>query len=181
MVVDIFGMTGNDWLNLVHVHICKQGGKQLVVQTDKASMLDEVIEYLKTLQAQVHMMSRMSMPQMMMPMTMQQQLQMTMMAQMGMAGMGMGMGGMMDPMNSIGRPNIPGMPHQVLNPAAFMSMASWDGTNDRVPAGSSVVMPDPMASFLSACQTQPMTMDAYSRMAALFQQLHQNQVPNSKS
>ncbi|PIA35636.1 hypothetical protein AQUCO_03500175v1 [Aquilegia coerulea] len=150
-------------------------------KTDKASMLDEVIEYLKTLQAQVHMMSRMSMPQMMMPMTMQQQLQMTMMAQMGMAGMGMGMGmgGMMDHMNSIGRPNIPGMPHQVLNPAAFMSMAPWDGTNDRVP-GSSALMPDPMASFLAACQTQPMTMDAYSRMGALYQQIHQ-QVPNSKS
>ncbi|KAJ4727195.1 Transcription factor like [Melia azedarach] len=59
-------------------------------KTDKASMLDEVIEYLKQLQAQVQMMSRMNMPpHMMLPMTMQQQLQMSIMAPMGM-GMGMG-------------------------------------------------------------------------------------------
>ena len=51
-------------------------------------MLDEVIEYLKQLQAQVQMMSRINMPPMMLPMAMQQQLQMSMMAQMGM-GMGM--------------------------------------------------------------------------------------------
>ncbi|KAJ7962096.1 Transcription factor like [Quillaja saponaria] len=38
-------------------------------KTDKASMLDEVIEYLKQLQAQVQMMGRMNMSSMMMPMT----------------------------------------------------------------------------------------------------------------
>ena len=57
-------------------------------------MLDEVIEYLKQLQAQVQMVSRMNMQPMMLPMALQQQLQMSMMApiSMGMAGMGMGMG-----------------------------------------------------------------------------------------
>lgn len=50
-------------------------------KTDKASMLDEVIEYLKQLQAQVNMMSRMNMSPMMLPLAMQQQqLQMSMMA-----------------------------------------------------------------------------------------------------
>lgn len=71
-------------------------------QTDKASMLDEVIEYLKQLQAQVHMMSTRTImaPQMMMnPLAMQhQQLQMSLLARMGMsAGVGVGMGlGMLD-------------------------------------------------------------------------------------
>lgn len=61
-------------------------------------MLDEVIEYLKQLQAQVQMMNLLrNMPQMMMmPLGMQQQqqlllLQMSMLARMGM-GVGMGMG-----------------------------------------------------------------------------------------
>ncbi|EEF47808.1 DNA binding protein, putative [Ricinus communis] len=63
-------------------------------KTDKASMLDEVIEYLKQLQAQVQAMSVRNMPQMMMPLGMQQQLQMSLLARMGMGvslGMGMGM------------------------------------------------------------------------------------------
>lgn len=44
-------------------------------------MLDEVIDYMKQLQAQVQMMSRMSVPSMnmMMPLSMQQHLQMSMM------------------------------------------------------------------------------------------------------
>ncbi|KAI3504309.1 hypothetical protein L1887_32882 [Cichorium endivia] len=150
-------------------------------KTDKASMLDEVIEYLKQLQAQINMMSRMSMsPMMMAPLAMQQQqqqLQMAMMNPMGMGiglAMGMGMPGVMD-LNSIGgnRSNIPGMP-PMFHPSAFMqpTMASWDmqNTGDRVPNQN-----DPMAAFL-ACQSQPMTMDGYSRMATLFQQM-QNQ-PN---
>ncbi|GFQ02396.1 transcription factor une10 [Phtheirospermum japonicum] len=126
-------------------------------RTDKASMLDEVIEYLKQLQAQVHMMSRMNMPSMMMPLAMQQQLQMSMMAP---AAMGMGMG-VMD-MTNMGR--APGMP-----PAgAFVPMPSWDiQGGDR----SQAVMPDLLSAFL-ACQSQPnpMTIDAYSRLAALYQQ-----------
>lgn len=57
------------------------------LQTDKASMLDEVINYLKQLQAQIQMMNiTTSMPQMMVPLAMQQQqhLQMSMLARMGM-------------------------------------------------------------------------------------------------
>ncbi|KAI3804236.1 hypothetical protein L1987_25627 [Smallanthus sonchifolius] len=152
-------------------------------KTDKASMLDEVIEYLKQLQAQIHMISRMSMSPMMMPLAMQQQqqqqLQMAMMNPMGMGmgigmgmGMGMGMPGVVD-LNAIGssRPNISGMP-PVYHPTPFMQpmMASWDmhPTKDRVANQN-----DPMAAFL-ACQSQPMTMEGYSRMAALFQQM-QNQ------
>ncbi|XP_065616051.1 transcription factor UNE10-like [Quercus suber] len=152
-------------------------------KTDKASMLDEVIEYLKQLQAQVQMMSRMSMPPMMLPMAMQQQLQMSMMAPMGM-GMGMGMGlGMGMDMNNINRSNITGI-SPVLHPTAFMPMTSWDaGSGDRIQATSPAVMADPFSTFL-ACQSQPMTMDAYSRMAAAMyqqQQLHQPPPSSSKS
>ncbi|KAJ4827654.1 hypothetical protein Tsubulata_008276 [Turnera subulata] len=144
-------------------------------KTDKASMLDEVIEYLKQLQAQIQMMSRMNMQPMMMPMAMQQQLQMSMMAPMSMMGMGVGV---MD-MNAMGRPNISGMP-PLLHPTPFVPMpASWDGSGDRLQAASTTVMPDPLSAFL-ACQSQPMTMDAYSRMAALYQQLQQ-QPPASSS
>lgn len=124
----------------------------LYLQTDKASMLDEVIEYLKQLQAQVHMMSRMNMSSMMLPMTMQQ-LQMSMMTPMGM-GMGLGMGLGMD-MNSIGRANITGIP-PVLHPSAFMPMAAaWDTSAwaDRLQGPPAAVMPDPMSAFL-ACQSQ---------------------------
>lgn len=107
-------------------------------------MLDEVIEYLKQLQAQVQVMSRMNMPPMMLPMAMQQQLQMSMLSSMGM-GMGMGMG-VMD-MNSMSRPNIPGMP-PLLHP--FLPLASWDGLGDRLQASP---MTDPLSTFL-ACQPQ---------------------------
>nr|GFC73475.1 transcription factor UNE10 [Tanacetum cinerariifolium] len=65
-------------------------------KTDKASMLDEVIEYVKQMQAQVHMVNRMNLPPMMTPLVIQQQqhqqqMQMSMMNSMGL-GMGMGMG-----------------------------------------------------------------------------------------
>ncbi|GFY81160.1 basic helix-loop-helix (bHLH) DNA-binding superfamily protein [Actinidia rufa] len=115
-------------------------------KTDKASMLDEVIEYLKQLQAQVQMMGRMNMHpsmNMMLPMTtLQQQLQFSaIMAAvapmgMGMPGMGMGPMGCMDINAIAGRPNIPGI-HPVLHPAAtaFMPLtpASWDGRGPRRP------------------------------------------------
>ncbi|KAL9359787.1 hypothetical protein Peur_047910 [Populus x canadensis] len=156
-------------------------------KTDKASMLDEVIEYLKQLQAQVQMVSRMNMQPMMLPMALQQQLQMSMMApiSMGMAGMGMGMGmGVVDMNTLAARSNITGV-SPVLHPTAFMPMTTWDGSNshERLPtaAPSATVMPDPLSAFL-ACQSQPMTMDAYSRMASMYQQLHQQSpASNSKS
>ncbi|XP_077235426.1 basic helix-loop-helix (bHLH) DNA-binding superfamily protein [Tasmannia lanceolata] len=152
-------------------------------KTDKASMLDEVIEYLKQLQAQVQMISKMSsMPPMMMPMTMQQ-LQMAMMAQMTM-GMGMGMGmGLMD-INSVNPAGHPAGIPPILHPAAaFMPLtAPWDpATADRLTSsGAGTILPDPFSAFI-ASQTQPMTLDAYNRMAALYQQLHQTPPPNSKS
>lgn len=128
-------------------------------------MLDEVIEYLKQLQAQVNMMSRMNMSPMMLPLAMQQQLQMSMMAPMMGMGMGMGMGsmgmgmGVMD-MNAAmaGRPNITGMP-PVLHPSAFMSpLTSWEGAGDRLQTPASV-MHDPMSTFLAACQSQVTTIN----------------------
>lgn len=86
-------------------------------------MLDEVIEYLKQLQAQVHMMSnaRSNMPQMVMPnLGMQQQLQMSLLARMGMGmGMNMGMGmGMLD-VGNLARTNLPSasFPPGLLHPA----------------------------------------------------------------
>ncbi|XP_055806977.1 transcription factor UNE10-like [Solanum dulcamara] len=130
-------------------------------KTDKASMLDEVIEYLKQLQAQVTAMSGMihvnMPPPMMLPnmaLQQQQQLQMSM----------MGRARPMD-VNALSRPNITTMP-SVLHataPSFNMPMAS--------PAGASPpsVVPDPVASLLGAGQSQPMTMDAYSRMVALYQ------------
>ncbi|CAJ2669866.1 unnamed protein product [Trifolium pratense] len=157
-------------------------------RTDKASMLDEVIEYLKQLQAQVHMVNRFNMSSMMMPMTMQQQLQMSMMNPMGMgmgmgmAGMGMGMGmpGMGMDMNTMNRANIPGMP-PILHPSAFMPMAaSWDagGSSDRLQGPPPNGMADPLSTFFG-CQSQPMTMDAYSRIAAMYQHMQQQQPPGA--
>lgn len=114
-------------------------------------MLDEVIEYLKQLQAQVQMMSRMNMSSMMLPLAMQQQLQMPMMSPMGMAGMGMAPMGMgfMD-INTTGRAGMP----PVLSPpgAAFMPVPSWDNSGDCL-APTSVMPTDPLSAFL-ACQSQ---------------------------
>ncbi|OIV98721.1 hypothetical protein TanjilG_24892 [Lupinus angustifolius] len=152
-------------------------------KSDKASMLDEVIEYLKQLQAQLQMMNRINMSSMMLPMAMQQQLQMSMMA--GPMGMGMGMGmGMNIPgmdMNTMNRSNIPGMP-PLLHPSAFMPMPSWDGGGgDRVQGPPPPVMPDPSMFPFFGCQAQPMNMDAYSRIAAMYQQMHQPPPSGSKN
>ncbi|KAI3416832.1 BHLH domain-containing protein [Psidium guajava] len=152
-------------------------------KTDKASVLDEVIEYLKQLQAQVQMVNRMNMQPLMMPMAMQQQLQMSMMGPMGLGMMGMGMPGMgiMD-MNALARPNLASIP-PVLHPAAaaaaaFMPMGSWD--SDRVSAAAPKVVPDPLSAFL-ASQSQPMPLDAYNRIAAMYQQMHQPPASSSKN
>ncbi|KAI9110926.1 hypothetical protein K1719_018046 [Acacia pycnantha] len=144
-------------------------------KTDKASMLDEVIDYVKQLQAQVQMMNRMSLSSMMLPMTLQQQ-QLQLMSMMAPMGMGLGMD-----MNTMARPNIPTLP-PILHPstaAAFMPMAgSWDPSTGGNRLQGSV--PDLWSSFL-ACQTQPMTMDAYSRMAAMYQKMQQAPASSSKN
>nr|XP_019709250.1 transcription factor UNE10 isoform X2 [Elaeis guineensis] len=146
-------------------------------KTDKASMLDEVIEYLKQLQAQVEMMSRMS--TMMMPMAMPQ-LQMSMMAQMAqMTHMSIGRGmGMMD-LNSLNRPSYAGLP-PLLHPSAFRPLptASWDISGDRMQQHGGTILPDPFSAFLAyqtaqQQQQQPASGEAYSRMATLYQQLYQ--------
>ncbi|KAL8210358.1 hypothetical protein R6Q57_007090 [Mikania cordata] len=146
-------------------------------------MLDEVIEYVKQLQAQIHMMGRINMSPMMMPLAMQQQqLQMAMLNPMGM-GLGMGMGMAMPPgVIDIGgsHPNIPGM-QPVFHPSApFVQplMAPWEMNNTGDHVSVSIPVPvsnhnDPVANFL-ASQSQPMTMDGYRRLAALFRQM-QNQ------
>lgn len=125
-------------------------------KTDKASMLDEVIEYVKQLQAQAQMMNRMS--GMLMPMTMPLPLQMSMIGNMAnmaqMAQMGMGMG-MMD-LSSLGRTGPMGLPSlpPLLHPSPFLPIMSpsWDGSGDRLqqPSGP-IVSPDPFSAFL-ACQ-----------------------------
>ncbi|MFS7932838.1 putative transcription factor bHLH family [Helianthus anomalus] len=132
-------------------------------KTDKASMLDEVIEHIKQLQVQVNAANMMNMSPMIMSMVMQQQLQLqkSIMNSMGM-GMGMGMGGM--DMNA----NIPPRFH----PSAFMHMPSWNNnTNDQFNANT--MAGNPMPAFL-ASRSQLQNMDSYSRMAALYQQM-QNQ------
>ncbi|XP_057532201.1 transcription factor UNE10-like isoform X2 [Amaranthus tricolor] len=154
---------------------------------DKASMLDEVIEYLKQLQAQVQMLSRMSLPSMLMPLAIQHQLQTPMMApiNMGMGmgigiGMGIGMDHMNMNMNLIGRPQVGGMPPHLLNymnPSSYNMIASSDGNSGGsgehflLPQGT-VLLTDPLSAYL-ACQSNPMTMDAYSKMATIYLQLQQ--------
>ncbi|XP_070038004.1 transcription factor UNE10-like isoform X2 [Nicotiana tomentosiformis] len=138
-------------------------------KTNKASMLDEVIEYLKQLQAQVQAMSGMNnnMSPMLANMAVLQQQQ-----QLQMASMGMGMAGFMHINGAlISRPNITAMPMpSLLHPTAsnFMPIASGVSPGDRNINAASLV-PDPLAAF-PTCQSQPMNMDAYSRIAALYQQ-----------
>lgn len=126
-------------------------------------MLDEVIEYLKQLQAQVHLMNRMNMSSIMLPLAMQQQLQMSMMATpMGFGvNMGMGLGHhhhpMMD-MNAMAaaRPNNISAISSVLPPPPFVTPSlSWDCSptgGDRLPPCTSAIS-DPLSAFL-ACQSQ---------------------------
>lgn len=129
-----------------------------MLQTDKASMLDEVIEYLKQLQAQVQMINRMNnMSSLMMPLAMQQQLQMSSMMN-PMVGIGMapmtGMGtGLMD-LNTIGRAAILPFLHPGTAPTFMPPIASWDiNQGDRLPTPASVMPTDPLSAFL-ACQSQ---------------------------
>ncbi|KAJ0106589.1 hypothetical protein Patl1_18827 [Pistacia atlantica] len=158
-------------------------------KTDKASMLDEVIDYLKNLQAQVRMMSSMrnvnNMPQMMMPFGMQQHLQMSMLARMAAAGMGavglgtMGMGTMLD-INSMARAAAPPLLHHpsTATPAPFLPspfiMPSMIPAGSPAQANSSepsetsapVSLPDPYCALFA----QSMNMELYNKMAALYTQ-----------
>ncbi|CAL4940572.1 unnamed protein product [Urochloa decumbens] len=164
-------------------------------KTDKASMLDEVIDYLKQLQAQVQVMSRMS--SMMMPMAMPQ-LQMSVMAQMAhMAQMAQMAQGMMN-MGSLAQPSYAGLTPPMMPPFVPAAAMSWDptaaaaaasnagagvvGTTDRAPqpaGGIAGSVPDAFSAFL-ACQAQqngqqPGGMEAYNKMVALYQKMSQQQ------
>jgi phytochrome-interacting factor 3 len=134
-------------------------------KTDKASMLDEAIEYLKMLQVQLQMMSirtGMTLPPMVVPSGMQPHMQMPQMAAMPSMGMGMGMVpmglgmGMMDmqqgravmPMQSRGGPALNG------NMASTSSLGDVHDYRYQTPGG---VM-DPYNAYL-ARQHQPMQMN----------------------
>uniref|UniRef100_A0A9I9CDG6 BHLH domain-containing protein n=1 Tax=Cucumis melo TaxID=3656 RepID=A0A9I9CDG6_CUCME len=145
-------------------------------KTDKASMLDEVIEYLKQLQAQVQFMSVRSMQQMIMPIGIQQQLQMSLLARMGM-GVGLGMGmGMLD-MSGMPRSapqalpplihptSVPSTPPAFVPPHFLLPPAipRQDPTQAKPATNGSV---DPFCAFLA----QTMNMDIYNKMAAFYRQ-----------
>jgi len=162
-------------------------------KTDKASMLDEVIDHLKQLQATVQMMNRMS--SMMMPMAMPQLAQMSVMTQMAqmaqMAQMGLGMMNMAGP---LAQPAYPGLTQPMMHPSTpFVPMQPWNAGADRQkqPAGAAAV-PDAYFAFL-ACQaaqqnaqhqqqqSQPTGMEAYNRMMVMYQKLNQQQTQPGSS
>ncbi|XP_019229535.1 PREDICTED: transcription factor UNE10-like isoform X2 [Nicotiana attenuata] len=105
-------------------------------KTDKASMLDEVINYLKQLQAQVQLMSsvRNMAPQMMMPLGMHQHIQMSLLARMGM-GVGLGMGMGMFDMTALARAAA-APPHQSLttHPLIHTNPIATTPTNPFIPS-----------------------------------------------
>ncbi|KAI5647405.1 hypothetical protein M9H77_33410 [Catharanthus roseus] len=157
-------------------------------KTDKASMLDEVIEYLKQLQRQVQLMQRLNMSPVMASFI-QQQIQMSMMASMGLGGVNVGIG-FVD-VNAMaaahvaaaGRPNIAGMPSHVMQvpfiPAA--AVTPWDGTvasGACFPVHSSTPsMPEPMPAYFAyppqfipaPLQSMPVPVD-FTRMTGLYPQ-----------
>ncbi|XP_040384363.1 transcription factor UNE10 [Oryza brachyantha] len=141
-------------------------------KTDKASMLDEVIDYLKQLQAQVQVMSRMG--SMMMPMGMAMpQLQMSVMAQMAqMAQIGLSM------MNMGQAGGYAGLTPPMMHTAPFLPV-SWDAAADRPPPQpTGAATPDAFSAFLACQQSsqQPNGMEAYNRMMAMYQKLNQQQM-----
>ncbi|KAK9684526.1 hypothetical protein RND81_10G215900 [Saponaria officinalis] len=150
-------------------------------KTDKASMLDEVIEYLKQLQAQLQMMNQVGfMPQMVMPLGMQQHLhQMSLLARMGMgASLGMGVGMLESP--SIGHTPPPQpippmmLPNQVTASASRFVPPNFivpQMTNSDPGASSSAHLQDPYNALLA----QSMNIELCNRIAALQRQQQQQQ------
>ncbi|KAK9066571.1 hypothetical protein SSX86_013894 [Deinandra increscens subsp. villosa] len=140
-------------------------------KTDKASMLDEVIDYLKKLQAHVQIMKNMPIPnqQMMIPIPLQlqqqqlqrqlqqQQLQMSMLARMG---MGLGL--------QIGMP--PPAQHPFMVPQTMINPLHIGATSrpihNRPPANTTVPYSDPHNAFLA----QHINMDMYNNMAQFYRQ-----------
>ena len=160
-------------------------------KTDKASMLDEVIDHLKQLQATVQMMNRMS--SMMMPMAMPQLAQMSVMANMAqmaqMAQMGLGMMNMAGP---LAQPAYTGLTQPMMHASTpFVAIQPWNAGAgaDRQKQPAAAAVPDGYSAFL-ACQAaqqnaqqqaQPNGMEAYSRMMAMCQKLSQQQTQPGSS
>ncbi|KAM7475663.1 hypothetical protein LguiB_022906 [Lonicera macranthoides] len=121
-------------------------------KTDKASMLDEVIVYLKQLKAQVQMMSIGNMPQLMMPLAMQQQqqLQMSLLARMGMG--------------------VVPAPTPAFGPPPFVVPHIIPTHNPSQSSPPQAAFNNPYSTFLS----QTMNVDLYNKMAAVYlQQVNQ--------
>ncbi|KAI3759271.1 hypothetical protein L6452_06963 [Arctium lappa] len=139
-------------------------------KTDKASMLDEVIDYLKKLQAQVQLMKNMPIPppQMMIQLQQQQQqqqqqqLQMSMLARMGMGfSLQMGMPGVMPPTPSH---------HPFMVPQTMISPAHVGATSQTIHTRPSTNTTTPFSDPHSAFLAQHMNMDMYHNMAAFYRQ-----------
>ncbi|KAL8547081.1 hypothetical protein ACS0TY_006707 [Phlomoides rotata] len=150
-------------------------------KTDKASMLDEVIEYLKQLQSQIHMMSNArNMPPnpMMMPLPAlgMQQLQMSLMARMGM-GMGMGMG-MLD-VNNFNR-NMPFM-HAASTPSFVPPPFTMPQPHAQFkPNADSPTIPNFNDAYNTFIAQQSMNMDFLNKMSALYNRQQGSQQPSKK-
>ncbi|XP_039141733.1 transcription factor UNE10-like isoform X2 [Dioscorea cayenensis subsp. rotundata] len=133
-------------------------------KTDKASILDEVINYLKQLQNQVKMMTCISHMMMMMP-----NLQMSMMAQVAqMTQMGLGLG-FMD-LGSFVRPGTVPMSLPPLHHP--LSFPPFTVAGEQMLQASSCSL---SSNFFSAFMQQRMNMEAYKKMATMYEQLNQQQ------
>ncbi|XP_031492639.1 transcription factor UNE10-like isoform X2 [Nymphaea colorata] len=151
-------------------------------KTDKASMLDEVIEYLKQLQAQVQMMSVRAMtPQLMMPaMAMAQQMPMgPLMGHMGMGGFGIPA----MPMGSVGMAPVPPSPLLHAAPPGFVPplLPSQLPARASQDSSSSISSPLPGDLYGTLLAQSLNHMDYYNRVAKFYQQWqqHQQQQPPS--
>ncbi|GFP80903.1 transcription factor une10 [Phtheirospermum japonicum] len=132
-------------------------------RTDKASMLDEVIQHLKKLQDQVRMLNNLNMTSrtMMLPLAPhQQQLQQLYQLQMSMmAGMGMGL----PDTSNIGPATAP------VPPPIAPATTAFNPPPPPPPAKQS--LSDPLLLYLTGeSRVQPMDADAYRRMENMFQQ-----------
>lgn len=159
-------------------------------KTDKASMLEEVVEYLKRLQAQIHdMMSinnrttTMAMqPQMMMPLALQQQQQQQHQLQMSLlaASMGMGLGMGVNPAVACATPSnaqIPPQPPFLMHPMMQAHPLSASSDHHHIPNAMPV---EPYYSFLA----QSMNVDLYNKMGAVYRQQlyhHENMAAQGNS
>lgn len=150
-------------------------------KTDKASMLDEVIEYLKQLQAQVQMLTNArAISQMVMPLGMQQQLQMSLLGRMGMGQAGMGIVDVNNFRRNMPQPFTPILhgvtplstaPSFVSPPFSMPSLVPpLTNLKANVNADINRNMPDYNDCFGTFLAQQSMNMDFYNRMAILYRQ-----------